>query len=217
MQIPDYSRLFRDGLEIPTSYGIARLKRHNIGELVVPTGNIVACDPFVFSESPAFTLQLAPGRYPVILNVATFDTDQRVAYAALKIAEGEPQHWEMALLPGQDVSSLEADHFFCYGVDSGTGSLMDVLAAQALTKKMDADEDYFQTLIAELDKTYVHTWSWANVEMDPDTHANLITFSSGWGDGCYGSYFGFDEAHNPLLLVTDFGVFVDEEIAEVLS
>lgn len=166
---------------------------------------------------PAFTLQLAPGRYPVILNVATFDTDQRVAYAALKIAEGKVQHWEMAHVPGQDLSSLEADELFCYGVDSGTGCFMDVLAAQALRKKMDADEHYFETLIAELDKTYVDTWSWANVEMDPDTHANLIAFSSGWGDGCYASYFGFDDAHNALILITDFGVFLDEEVAEVLS
>ena len=126
-------------------------------------------------------------------------------------------HWEMALLPGQDVDSLEPDHIFCYGVDSGTGCFMDLNASQALVEKMNDAEDYFEALIAELDKTYVHTWSWANVEMDTETNANLVMFSSGLGDGCYASYFGFDEEHNPMILVTDFGVFSDDEVAEALG
>jgi len=47
--------------------------------------------------------------------------------------------------------------------------------------------------------------------MDAETKANLIVFLSGLGDGCYASYFGFDEAHNPMILVTDFGLFGDDE------
>lgn len=94
---------------------------------------------------------------------------------------------------------------------------MDPRASQALTERMNDDEDYFQTLIAEMEKTYVHTWSWANLEMDTNTHANLIAFSSGLGDGCYPSYFGLDEKGNPMILVTDFGVFNDNEITEVLG
>jgi len=94
---------------------------------------------------------------------------------------------------------------------------MDVAAAQSLSKKMDADDAYFEVLMAEMDKTYVNTWSWANIEMDPLTDANLIIFSSGLGDGCYATYFAFDEERRPLFLVTDFGVFDDEEIARLLS
>src|SRR5262249_17892115 len=162
-------------------------------------------DPFVFPETAAFNVQLNPGRYPVVLSVAHFgDTDQRVAYASIRIRDGQPHHWELAVLPNQDVNALEPDHIFCYGVDAGTGCFMDLKASQALIERMNDDEDYFQTLIAELEKTYVHTWSWANVEMDTKTNANLIAFSSGLGDGCYPSYFGFDEKENPLLLVTDF-------------
>jgi len=94
---------------------------------------------------------------------------------------------------------------------------MDVEAAHAMDKKTAADDNYFQTLIGEMDKTYVHTWSWANVEMDPVTKANVVIFSSGLGDGCYASYFAFDQEHHPVLLVTDFGVFDDAEVAETLS
>jgi len=81
---------------------------------------------------------------------------------------------------------------------------------------MDADDAYFETLMAEMDKTYVNTWTWANSEMDPLTNANLIMFSSGLGDGCY-AHFALDEERRPLLLVTDFGVFDDEDVARLLS
>jgi len=217
MTILDYSELLQDGLEVRTEWGNANLKRHQVGELVTPTGKVVACDPFVFPETSAFTVQLSPGRYPVTLSVAHFGRDQRVAYASILIKEGRVHHWEMALLPDQDVDSLEPGEVFCYGVDSGTGCFMDLTASQVLAEKINDDEDYSEVLIAELDKTYVHTWSWASLEMDTETNANLIMFSSGLGDGGYASYFGFDEDHNPMILVTDFGVLSDDEAAEVLG
>lgn len=93
---------------------------------------------------------------------------------------------------------------------------MDLKAAQAFDERMN-DESYSEALIAEMEKTYVHTWSWANLEMDTETNANVIMFSSGLGDGCYASYFGFDEEHNPMMLVTDFVIFTDDEVAEALG
>ena len=59
------------------------------------------------------------------------DQDQRVAYASLKIGDGKAHYWEMALLPDQDITALEENHIFCYGVDSGTGCVMESAAAQA--------------------------------------------------------------------------------------
>ena len=218
MEILDYSKLLQDGLELRTAWGNVTLKWHQMGELVSPTGQIAACDPFVFPEAPPFTVQMSPGRYPVVLSVAHFDDgDQRVAYATVRIRDGQPHHWEMALVPGQDVASLEPDQIFCYGVDSGTGCFMDPKASQALVERLNDDENYAETLIAEMEKTYVHTRSWANLEMDTTTNANLIAFSSGLGDGCYASYFGVDEQGDPMILVTDFGVFTDEEIAEATA
>ena len=39
------------------------------------------------------------------------------------------------------------------------------------------------------------------------TEANLIAFSSGWGDGGYASFWGYDEKDNITSLVTDFALF----------
>jgi hypothetical protein len=34
----------------------------------------------------------------------------------------------------------------------------------------------------------------------------VIAFSSGWGDGSYPSFWGYDADSQPVALVTDFGV-----------
>ena len=77
---------------------------------------------------------------------------------------------------------------------------------------MNQDENYFRQLIDQMDRTYVPTWSWANVEVGD--RRNVVMFSTGLGDGIYSSYFGYDERGNPVCLVTDFWVFFvppDEE------
>ena len=43
----------------------------------------------------------------------------------LRLRKAKPVRWEMAVWPGQDPTELEADQFFGYGVDSGTGSFLD--------------------------------------------------------------------------------------------
>jgi hypothetical protein len=43
----------------------------------------------------------------------------------------------------------------------------------------------------------------------PQTGANVVEFSTGWGDGCYASYWGLGDDGEPCCLVTDFGVLVE--------
>ncbi|GHO43679.1 hypothetical protein KSX_18420 [Ktedonospora formicarum] len=56
-----------------------------------------------------------------------------------------------------------------------------------------------------------NTAKWVNANLDEQTGANIIAFYSGWGDGCYGSYFGYDEQEQPICLLTNFDVLNDEE------
>jgi hypothetical protein len=48
--------------------------------------------------------------------------------------------------------------------------------------------------------------SWANVCVDEERGVNIIAFESGWGDGGYPSYFGYDENEQVVCLITEFGV-----------
>src|SRR6476661_757322 len=106
----------------------------------------------------------------------------------------------MALLPGQKPSKLKSGQIFGYGVDSGTGCLAD---SQAYKLVGAAGQDLADRMMAESQKVYRHTREWLTV----DTHAgSMAVFWSGYGDGVYPSFFGFD-AHGQLVsLVTNFGV-----------
>jgi hypothetical protein len=66
-------------LTIETEDGTVIFKTHQVCDLVVLTGFIVAGDPFVFFDSVPFTTQIPIGTYAVILSVACFNDDQRVA------------------------------------------------------------------------------------------------------------------------------------------
>jgi hypothetical protein len=211
---PDFSRAFIDGRTVETENGNGSFKIHRIADLVAPTGFIVACDPFVFFDSVPFTTQIPVGIYPVILSVVDFGDDQRVAYAKLHISDEPAVKWEMALLPNQDRSSLKEDEYFGYPVDAGTGCFMDAEAAEVFLKKLEdevrADEySYSNSMLDEMKKNYVHTWDWASFKLD-ETEGNLVIFTSGWGDGSYPSYFGFDAKGNVTSLVTDF-LFIDDK------
>jgi hypothetical protein len=49
--------------------------------------------------------------------------------------------------------------------------------------------------------------------MLPAGEANIAMFESGWGDGFYASYFGFDEEGRVAALVTDFATIDWEKVA----
>ena len=112
--------------------------------------------------------------------------------------------WEMALIPNQDQSTLGPNQFFGYPVDAGTGCFMDLSVATELSQRMNADDDWDSSLIAEIEKNRALGVSWLNTTIDIDTGANLVAFSSGWGDGAYPSYWGYDDDENIVALVTDF-------------
>ena len=213
---PNFAKAFFNDRTVETEYGTTVFKPHQIGELIVPSGFIVACDPLTFFDSIPFTNQIPAGVYPVILSVACFKDDQRIAYAKLHINHQPTVRWEMALLPDQDVSSLKKDEFFGYSVDAGIGCFMDSVAATIFLKKFE-DEAFSDNyafsdfVLAEMEKNYVSTWDWANIKTD-ETDGNLIAFTAGLGDGAYPSYFGFDINGKVTSLVTDFQIIDDKEV-----
>lgn len=187
--------------------GETTLRHHQVGDLILSTGKLVACDPFVTPEAEPFSLPLPCGEFPVVLSVAETATDQRVAFATVRFKQTSQARWEMMATGAHDPSKLEPGHILGYGVDSGTGCFMDALAGRALTQKMNHDSNFFETMMAEMDKTYRDTWSWLNMKFGD---GNLIAFSSGEGDGIYGTYAGFDAQGKVAVVVTDFMV-LDED------
>ncbi|HEY0152344.1 MAG TPA: DUF4241 domain-containing protein [Longimicrobium sp.] len=204
--MPDVSDALTEGtLDLPDGTRVT-LSLHPLGDLVLPTGQIVASDPFI-ADDPPYTRGVAPGRYPVLVNVALINTDSRVAYAILRFSRQRPVQWEMARYPKHDPATPGENEFSGYGVDSGAGCFIDAGAVRILVERTAADGGENQDLTQRMAETYVDTWSWVNYVLDPDTGANVIAFSAGWGDGVYPSFWGLDETGAPVCLLTDFRVF----------
>jgi hypothetical protein len=175
----------------------------NVGDLILPTGKLVACDPFVFPDAEPFEISMPKGTFPILLSVASIKSDQRVAFAIVKFRESIPVAWDMLTAGQEDQLSLKPGEIFGYPVDAGTGCFMDQSTGIALSKTMATNNDFFEEMIAEMEKTYRHTWSWLNM---PFGNGNLIAFSSGFGDGVYASYVAFDAEGEIVAVVADFAI-----------
>lgn len=198
-----FSQAFGSGLTVTPSDGPIQLSGLGIGKLAVPSGRIVACDPFVCDGIEAFNRRVPAGKFPVQLAMARLsEGDERVSFARILFADRPAVRWEMALRPGQTMKDLKPGYIHGYGVDTGTGAFMDA-AAQASYLAATANEAATMRLVDALNDAPAGTRAWL---LRPFGHANVAMFSSGFGDGFYASYFGLDETGRVVALVTDFGV-----------
>ncbi|MFE3287935.1 DUF4241 domain-containing protein, partial [Streptomyces sp. NPDC059233] len=188
------------------------------GSLWLPTGRVVACDPFVYvggGDPAAFTAQVEPGRYRVEVAMATLtpagepepapgEGHRRVAAARLVIRDTPAASWELALRGGQDPSGLGDGEYFGYGVDAGTGCFYDAAADESFP---DCEGDV-GPLWDAFEKTG-HAPGAHRVE--GEAGHDLVAFSSGWGDGSYPTWVGRDAEGEITCFVTDFFVVPPRE------
>jgi Protein of unknown function (DUF4241) len=160
----------------------------DLGELSLPDGRVVACDPWVPAEP--LSHRVGPGGYRAQLRVAGFEGgDQRAAAALLSIGSDAPVRWE-------------ADPCLL-GTDSATGCFASPKALEAFEADLESDSPV-DPLYEALHRTYRHTWSWANCELADGL--NVVAFDTGYGDGLYPLYWGLDAAGEPVCLLADLGV-----------
>ncbi|EJC81614.1 hypothetical protein Rleg4DRAFT_3300 [Rhizobium leguminosarum bv. trifolii WSM2297] len=180
----------------------------HMGNVELTSGRIVAADPLAQPDRPALARTVAPGEYPVTL----YQAFGRVAAASMRVAEGKPDHWEFAVLPGQDPATLKDDEIFGYPVDAGVGcymdagtlALIDERQAEVQAQKPDADINYYDdVLAADLD---ANKGTYALHRPVAGKKGNVAVFWSGWGDGFYPVFWGLDKDGRALVLLTDFSV-----------
>ncbi|MFF3211560.1 DUF4241 domain-containing protein [Streptomyces sp. NPDC002886] len=209
---PDYALHFTPGHSFAYESGqTGVLSLAPVGELSLPTGRVVACDPFVYLGSgdiAPFTTQVPPGRYRVEAAIATLarpgeapaaSPHTRVAAARLVIRDVPAVTWELALQDGQDVARLGDDEFFGYGVDAGTGCFYDASADGSFPGTEDEEGPVWAAMETVGDGPEVF------LATGPDG-GTLAGFTSGWGDGVYPTWVGRDEAGEVTCFLTDFFV-----------
>ena len=156
----------------------------------MPSDRLLVADFFfmggsMLADLPRLDLAGFTGRAPVCLHVARFEpADQRAAFLHVRLIDAPVVRW-----------AIGTDRF---GVDGGTGGIASEAAARAVTSEADID-----LFLAALEAHDVNAWTWANVTTDPATGANLIGFSTGFGDGGYPVYAGLDRDERVVSIVID--------------
>lgn len=175
-----------------------------IGDLPIPDGKLLACEPFQIHDPRPYTIPVPAGTHPVFISIAASPktSDQRIAYAWVRLREGLPARWEHARTRG----GAEV----CVGVDSGIAGFISAAAAPAVIEACRRpDCDYVgplsDAIVAEMNKVWRNTRGWTM--LDADGGARLAAFSSGFGDGIYPVYRALDARGRRLAVAMVF--FVD--------
>ena len=142
----------------------------DIGPVHFPTGQIFACDPLVeLEDTPPFIQTIPAGTYPVkICVVPSEQYGDRYACVKVEVSQEKPVRYELGMTGKED---LEEDP----DIDPYNDLFCDLMEenAKAHPKYQESHGDWLNWTI-------------------PGTDCNLPVFSSGWGDGYYPVYFGYD-------------------------
>lgn len=206
MILASVERAVEEGLRMETFAGPVRQEFLEIGALVVPSGQVAAGDPGFVEDIQGVGVALKPGRYPVVLSLLSYpDKDQRIAAARVVVGTGKVARWEEA-------------RSGAYGVDSGLGCFVDAQAARDLAGRgPKALEAFWRKLDTAVARNEAPTRAWGSVVVEEKSGANLVAFSSGFGDGGYWSYVGYDARGGLVCLLTDFGLLLSEEEIEAMD
>jgi hypothetical protein len=186
----------------------------DVGLLDLPSGRLLAGDPYVMGGSPtdwpAFVVTVPPGRYPVSVSMATEAVtptraptvpgqkrDKRVAAARVVVQPEPVVRWAMAFVPTDDPGKLKDNEFYGYGVDAGMGSFLDATSLDAINR-ISAENGPLD----QVDTDEAAAWNLR----DPVSDRNVVAFHSGFGDGTYPTWIGYTAAGQPAVFVTDFMV-----------
>ncbi len=194
-----FETAFLPGTEVKEDTTLIRFHKINIGEIDVESGRLIASEPWSEYNEQPFTTQFPIGQFPVELAIAKISGSEIVAFSRIVFYDTPVDHWEFALQEGQKQISIFGDSIYFYPVDSGIGQFIDDSSYNNF-QRLDSisQAQAMDFLSKELDKNQN---LYANINYQ---NVNIVAFSSGLGDGRYGTYVGFDKNETPCRLLTDF-------------
>lgn len=201
-----------------------------VGQIDCPTGRIIAADPLAYLPNPHFSPmleeQIPPGPYSVEVSICRQpEIGLRMCTAKLKILGTDAAIYKKARLTAESsIRSKDGRTLEGFPVDAGLICLCDAQAAEEYRAFLDKwyaahpegnhYDDYFAALFAESSQrvpAYQREGGdfieWTN----PDTKTRMVMVASGFGDGIYSSYCGYDPDGNICDIIVPM---VDPEIFE---
>jgi hypothetical protein len=166
------------------------------GELRVPSGELLCCDPLADEPGEGPVVQVPAGSHRLWLTVAdvsgSLDGSHLVeAYLSLKLAEGEEDHHRPLLPAGEKVGKGE---FIGVEVETGTVALLDAGAFERCIPDLDDWADEIEVLLEDTEPVRDGVQLVALPEAEAEENAAICR--AGWGNGLYplvGSFSKDDE------------------------
>ncbi|GAB0156030.1 DUF4241 domain-containing protein [Chryseobacterium sp. Alg-005] len=187
------------------------LESFEVGKIYLSSGNLVACDPLITNDMKPFSTSFPKGDFPVLLHKER--ESNCVAYAEIIFSNTEIAEWKLATTEGQNTKDLVEGEVFGYPVESGMGCFMDADTQNSLNeleKKLyhrkgvdfmgiyeEFFHDYFFDENGAIDQ-------YAFLKPAKDHPGTIFAFETGYGEGFYASYIGYDKNAAPVKVVTEF-------------
>jgi len=201
-----------------------KLSRLLIGAVSLPSGKIIVSDPLagLSADVEPYFIAVSPGEYEVELAVVVPDEGgdcARYAAARVRFSDAEAVRYVEALTGAEDLSKVDGQgDGFGFPVDAGLACICDAKVRDAFLdfenefrKEAGEDsnlyDDYFSALMAENFEKYPQHQreggDWLNWTI-PGSEYRIPIFQSGFGDGYYPVWFGYDKNGDVCSLVVQF-------------
>lgn len=187
------------------------IESFDAGEIHLPSGHLVACDPLITNDMKPFQTVFPKGNFPVLVHKER--ESNCIAYVEIVFSDAEISEWKMAVTEGQHLKDLGKDEIFGYPVESGMGCFMDVETQNALnkleTELFEKKGSDFMGIYEEFFHEYFFDENgaidqFAFLKPYNNKKENIFAFEAGYGEGFYASYIGFDKENQPVKIITEF-------------
>lgn len=187
------------------------IETFDAGKIHLSTGSIVACDPLITNDMPAFKVNFPQGDFPVLVHKER--ESNCIAYVEIVFSDAQISEWKLATTDGQNIEELKGEEIFGYPVESGMGCFMDAETQDCLNH---LEKRLFHRKGAEFMGIYEEFFhehffdengaidQFAFLKPDEDKAGNIFAFETGYGEGFYASYIGFGIHGEPVKLVSEF-------------
>lgn len=180
----------------------------DMGEIKFPTGDILVRDPLVWlsrNEKPYLT-SVPKGTFRIETLVAKISEDNyRYVLSRVKFLDNTPIKYYEALKGDENLDDVDEDSIFGFNVDAGLATIVDVDTRNAycdFEEKWNAAnpgkniyDDFFAEIFAKSAKEHPlyqrDGGDWINFKI-PNSELSIPMIQSGFGDGRYPVYFGYD-------------------------
>lgn len=182
----------------------------DIDTLTFADGGLVIGDPYLLwgEDAEPILQRLQPTSYEVVAARAVVGPDHRRNAGALLVgAAGEVVSWDMARWSDPDLTGLNGEEMYGYGVDAGTGCFASTSAAPTMIRVLADDEGMLGDPLSQVFES--GTSGGAGVRAPEAGAEPVAVFESGWGDGFYPTWLGSDAAGEIILVLTDFMLTAD--------